>query len=119
MSDDNDDMDEVMAGLRQYFVTTLTDHVTAIREAWQGLREGADRTTRETAADELLRRAHRLAGNGRMVGFAAISDAAGLLEETLRAAIDGAGLRTLSPALAPLVARLLEACDAAREAGGA
>jgi chemotaxis protein histidine kinase CheA len=117
MSDD--DMDEVMAGLRQYFVTTLTDHVAAIREAWQGLREGADCAARGAAADELLRRAHRLAGNGRMVGFAAISDAAGLLEEMLRAAIDGAGLRTLSPALAPLVARLLHACDAARNAGDA
>ncbi|HWG78252.1 MAG TPA: Hpt domain-containing protein [Stellaceae bacterium] len=119
MSDDDNDMDEVMAGLRQYFVTTLNDHVAAIREAWRGLREGADRTAREAAADELLRRAHRLAGNGRMVGFAEISDAAGLLEETLRAAIDGAGLRTLSPAPAALVARLLEACDAARKADGA
>jgi len=119
VSDDDNDMDEVMAGLRQYFVTTLNDHVAAIREAWRGLREGADRTAREAAADELLRRAHRLAGNGRMVGFAEISDAAGLLEETLRAAIDGAGLRTLSPAPAALVARLLEACDAARKADGA
>jgi len=119
MPGDDDDTDEVMAGLRAHFVATLTDHVTAIRQAWRDLGEGGDRAARRAAADELLRRAHRLAGNGGMVGFATISDAAALLEETLRAAIDGAGLRTLSPALASLVARLLEACDAASKAHGA
>ena len=118
MSGHDDDMDEVMAGLRAYFITTLTEHVAAIGQAWRDLGEDGDCAARRAAADELLRRAHRLAGNGRMVGFPAISDAAALLEETVRAAIDGAGLRTISPALAPLVARLLEACDAAGKAEG-
>jgi HPt (histidine-containing phosphotransfer) domain-containing protein len=116
---DDDDMDEVMAGLRAYFITTLAEHVPVIRQAWRDLGEGGDRAARRAAADELLRRAHRLAGNGAMVGFAAISDAAALLEETLRAAIDGAGLRTLSPALSPLVAQLLAACAAASKTDGA
>jgi len=110
---EDDGMDEVMAGLRQHFVATLAEHVAAIREAWRELGESGDRAVQRAAAETLLRRAHRLAGNGAMVGFAPISEAAALLEETLRAAIDGAGLRTLSPALAPLVAGVLAACDAA------
>jgi chemotaxis protein histidine kinase CheA len=115
MSDD--DMDEVMAELRGQFLATLPDHVAAVRRAWQTLGDEGAPSARRAAADELLRRAHRLAGNGAMVGFAAISDAAGPVEEMLRAALDAAGPPVLPAEAAPLVARLLAACDATREPG--
>jgi chemotaxis protein histidine kinase CheA len=117
MSDD--DMDEVMAGLRAQFLAALPDHVTAMVEAWRTLRYSGDEGARRAAAGEILRRAHRLAGNGAMVGFAAISDAAAPLEEMLRPVTESGAPLTLPPALAPLIARLLETCDAARKPGGA
>ncbi|HKW52477.1 MAG TPA: Hpt domain-containing protein [Stellaceae bacterium] len=113
MSDD--DMDELMAALRAQFIAALPDHIAAIGQAWRAL-SGRDIAAWRTAADELLRRAHRLAGNGAMVGFAAISDAASPVEETLRAA-PASG--EAPPALTALVARLLEACDAASKTDGA
>jgi chemotaxis protein histidine kinase CheA len=113
MSDDG--MDEVMAELRGQFLAALPDHVAAIRQAWQTLGGGGTPSARRAAADELLRRAHRLAGNGAMMGFAAISHAAAPVEETLRAVLDAAGPPVLSTEAAPLVARLLAACDATPE----
>jgi chemotaxis protein histidine kinase CheA len=114
----DDDMDEVMAGLRAYFITTLAEHVAAIRQAWRDLGEGRDRAARRAAADELLRRAHRLAGNGAMVGFAAISDAASPVEETLRAMLDADKPIALPGELAGQIARLLAACVSSRRPDG-
>ena len=110
MSDD-DDMDEVMAGLRGQFLAALPDHVAAIRQAWQTLAGNGTPSMRRAAADELLRRAHRLAGNGAMVGFAAISDAASPVEEMLRPMLVAAGPPVLPAEATPLVARLLAACE--------
>ena len=109
----DDEMDEVIAGLRGQFLAALPDHAAAIRHAWEILRGGGAPPTRRAAAEELLRRAHRLAGNGAMVGFAAISDAASPVEEMLRAALDADTSTTLPAELAEQVARLLGACDAA------
>jgi chemotaxis protein histidine kinase CheA len=77
------------------------------------LRGGGAPDARRAAADELLRRAHRLAGNGAMVGFTAISEAASPVEEMLRAVLDADKSITLPAELAGQVARLLAACDTA------
>ena len=111
MSDD--DMDEVMAELRGQFLAALPDQVAAIRQAWQTLAGAGAPEARRAAAEELMRRAHRLAGNGAMVGFAAISDAASPVEEMLRPVLDAAGPPVLPADAAPLVARLLAACEPA------
>src|SRR5690349_22168339 len=108
----DDEMDEVMAELRQQFLASLPEHVAAIRRAWQTLGDSGAPSARRAAAEELLRRAHRLAGNGAMVGFAAVSDAAGPVEEMLRAALDAAAPPALPAEAAPLVARLLAECQA-------
>ena len=111
MSDD--DMAEVMAELRGQFLAALPDHVAVIRQVWQTLSDEGATDARRAAADELLRRAHRLAGNGAMVGFAAISDAASPVEEMLRAVLDADKSITLPAELGGQVARLLAACDTA------
>jgi chemotaxis protein histidine kinase CheA len=109
------DMDEVMADLRAQFLAALPEHATAIAQARRTLSETGDEAARRAAARELLRRAHRLAGNSAMVGFPAISEAAAPVEEMLRGVLDAAGPPVPPAELAPLVARLLAACDAARE----
>ncbi len=112
MSDD-DDMDEVVAALRLQFLAALPGHADAIRQVWRSLGGGEGTSARREAAGDLLRRAHRLAGGGAMVGLAAISDAAAPVEEMLRAALESGETLVLPAALAPLVARLLATCDAA------
>ena len=109
MSDD--DMDEVMAELRGQFLAALPDQVAAIRQAWQTLAGAGAPEARRAAADELLRRAHRLSGNGAMVGFAAISDAASPVEEMLRAVLDADKSIALPAELGSLVSKLLELCE--------
>jgi chemotaxis protein histidine kinase CheA len=116
MSDD--DMGEVMAGLRGQFLAALPDHVADIRHAWQTLVDEGAPSARRAAADELLRRAHRLAGNGAMVGFAAISDAASPVEETLRAMLDADKPIALPAELAGQIARLLAVCVSSRRPDG-
>jgi HPt (histidine-containing phosphotransfer) domain-containing protein len=112
MSDD-DDMDDLVAVLRLQFIAALPDHSDTIRRAWRSLDGGAETEARRAAAAELLHRAHRLAGGGAMVGLPAISEAAAPVEEMLRAALEGGGAPVLPAALAPLIARLVAACDAA------
>jgi chemotaxis protein histidine kinase CheA len=114
MSDD--DMDEVMVALRLQFIAALPGHADAIRRAWHDFTGDADAGSRRHAAGELLHRAHRLAGGGAMVGFSAISDAAGPVEEMVRGVIEGDSALAVPPGLPPLIVRLLAECDVATSA---
>jgi chemotaxis protein histidine kinase CheA len=72
--------------LREYFAGRLPQRLHEIEEAWQSVRETA------WSAAELKtfhRLTHSLAGAGATFGFAAVTEAARLLERRLKAVLQG------------------------------
>jgi HPt (histidine-containing phosphotransfer) domain-containing protein len=113
MSDD-DEIDEVIAGLRAQFRLRLKVDGDAMRDALRALAAETSVDARRAALKQLLGAAHRLSGSAASFGFAAIGDAAAPVEEALRAALDAGGALAVPATLAPLVGELLALCDAAK-----
>jgi chemotaxis protein histidine kinase CheA len=113
MSDD-EEMDEVMAGLRAQFRARLKVDGDVMRTAWRALAAVTSVDARRAALKQLLGAAHRLSGSAASFGFAPIGDAATPVEEALRAVLDPGGALALPATLAPLVGELLALCDAAK-----
>ena len=114
---DGEEMDQVIAGLRAQFRARLKHHAAAMRDALRTLGDAGDDAARREAAKLLLANAHRLAGSAGSFGFAAISAAASLVEETMRAALAAGGDLTTPARLAPLIGDLLALCDQASGKG--
>jgi HPt (histidine-containing phosphotransfer) domain-containing protein len=107
----DDEMDEVVAGLRAQFRASLSEHADAIKKAWGVLSSTVDERARREAAKLLLRHVHRLAGAGPTLGLAALGTAAALVEEMVREALEAGRPLATPPPLAPLVAQLLLLCE--------
>jgi HPt (histidine-containing phosphotransfer) domain-containing protein len=107
----DDELDEVIAGLRAQFRARLKSDAETMRRALRDLDDNATVDARKAGLKQLLAAAHRLSGSAASFGFDAIGTAAGPVEETLRAVL-GAGSEPMIPAtLEPMVRDLLVLCD--------
>jgi len=95
--------------LRELFVSEVRERADRLAS---GAREMIDGSVERDTAHDLYREGHTIKGTARMMGFAALSDAGRLLEETWKAIVDGdarhgselgAALLVLSEALVPAV----------------
>jgi hypothetical protein len=114
MSED-DEMDEVIAGLRAQFRARLKVQAAAMRDALRVFDDAGAPEGRREAAKLLLANAHLLAGSAGSFGFAAIGEAASPVEEMVRSALAADGLVTPPQAFGPLVSDLLALCEQAGE----
>jgi HPt (histidine-containing phosphotransfer) domain-containing protein len=117
MSND-DDMDEVIAGLRAQFRVRLALDAEAIRGASRALAVESGVEARRAALKQLLAAAHRLSGSAASFGFDAIGAAAAPVEEALRAIIGAGGALAVPATLEALVGELLALCDQSADKKG-
>ena len=95
--------------LLELFRAEISEHAARLVE---GARAGAGEQAIEKArANDLYREGHTVKGTARMMGYAAISDAGKLLEETWKGVHDGEV--TMTPTLAGALAQLAASLEAA------
>lgn len=113
----DEELDEVIAGLRAQFRARLKSDAEAMRRALRGFDDDATVDARKAALKQLLAAAHRLSGSAASFGFDAIGAAAGPVEEALRAALGAGSGLTVPATLEPMVRDLLVLCDQVSDSG--
>jgi chemotaxis protein histidine kinase CheA len=104
--------------LRELFVAEVSERAERLIAGARAMKQGS---VGRDAAHDLYREGHTIKGTARMMGFAALSDAGRLLEDTWKAVVDGEVRPSaeLGAALEGLSERLVEAIDGDPELGPA
>ena len=111
----DEEMDDVIAGLRAQFRVRLKSDAEAMRSALRELGGDATVAARKAALKQLLAAAHRLSGSAASFGFDAIGAAAAPVEEAMRAVLNAGGELTIPATLEPMVRDLLALCDIVKQ----
>ena len=103
MSDQADELEAMLAGMRPQFLDTAAERVSVISEEASGLAIAVDPVASLT---RLVREAHTLKSGGAMFGFSSLGDAGGRVEQIGKALLAGGvplpGIEPLHEAVAAL-----------------